>query len=134
VYREPKLAYAVTYQYDRYPTQETGSRNVAKFKLTATVARQRVRELAAETTDTVKLVWTEHIQEQMEKRGIDSDAVLRILRNGDIEGDPLEGNKPGDWKIKLTLKMATGRVAGVVAAITRDGCLVLITTEWEDHR
>jgi Domain of unknown function (DUF4258) len=108
--------------------------NVAKLALTKTVARQRVRELAAERAGTDKLVWSTHIQEQMESRGIDSDAVLRILRNGDIEDDPLQGNKPGDWKVKLTLKMATGRVAGVVAAITQDNRLVLITAEWEDHR
>lgn len=114
--------------------RESPGSKLAKFALTKTVARQRVRDLAAESTYTAKLVWTTHIQEQMESRSIDSDAVLRILRNGDVEDAPLEGNKSGDWKVKLTLKMATGRVAGVVAAITQDNRLVLITTEWEDHR
>jgi len=88
-------------------------------------ARERVQALAAESASTADLVWTDHIQEQMAKRDINSDAVLGILRKGDIEGEPEEGSKPGDWKVKLTLKMGTGRVAGVVAAITRDGRLVL---------
>lgn len=114
--------------------QGSDGKNVCKFKLTAAAAQQRVRQLADESAHTTALVWTDHIKEQMESRDIDSDAVLRILRKGDIETEPEEGNKPGDWKIKVTHKMATGRVAAVVAAITRDGHLVLITTEWEDHR
>lgn len=112
----------------------SGSGNVAKLRLTAKAALARVRALAAESAGTSSLVWTAHIQQQMAKRDIDSDAVLRILRDGNIESDPEEGNKPGDWKIKLTLKLATGRVAGVVAALTHRDQLVLITTEWEDHR
>lgn len=112
----------------------THGTKVAKFRLTAALARQRVQALAAETAGTANLIWTDHIHEQMNKRDIDSDAVLRILRNGDIESEPEEGINPGDWKVKLTLKMATGRVAGVVAALTKDSRLVLITTEWEDHR
>lgn len=107
---------------------------MAKFRLTRAKARERVRELSAESTHTDRLIWTEHIQHRMEKRDIDSDAVLRILRQGDIDEDPCEGEKPGDWKVKLTLKMQTGRVAGVVAAITRDDRLVLITAEWEDQQ
>lgn len=104
------------------------------MRLTAQVAKQRVRALATESAATSALVWTEHIQQRMAERGIDSDAVLRILRNGDIEGEPEEGAKPGDWKIKLTLKMATGRTAGVCMALTGRGQLILITAEWEDHR
>ena len=114
--------------------QGTGGGNVARFRLTAALARRRVQELAAEAASTANLIWTDHVQQQMAQRGIDSDAVLRILRSGDIESEPQEGNKPGDWKVKVTLKMATGRVAGVVAAITKDDRLVIITTEWEDHR
>lgn len=112
----------------------SGDGKVAKFRLTAAMARQRVRELAAESAATAALEWTNHIEERMAERDIDADAVLRILRKGDIEGEPEEGAKPGDWKIKITLKMATGRVAGVVAALTQEGRLVLITAQWEDPR
>jgi hypothetical protein len=111
-----------------------GSNKVAKFKLTATKARERIRALSAESARTGGLIWTEHIQERMQERDIDSDAVLKILRHGDVAGEPSEGDKPGDWKVKLTHKMPTGRVAGVVIVITRDDRLVLITTEWEDHQ
>src|ERR1700733_11875618 len=111
-----------------------GAGKGCSFKLSAEAALKRVRELADESAGTARIVWTNHIKEQMEKRGIDADAVLRILRKGDIEGEPSEGERPGDWKVKLTHKMATGRFAGVAAAITQRGCLVLITTEWEDRR
>jgi hypothetical protein len=107
---------------------------VAKFTLTRAKAKERVRALSEKSARTAKLIWTEHIQQRMETRGIDSDAVLRILRQGDIDDDPSEGENPGDWKIKLVLKLPTGRVAGVVAVITRNDCLVLITAEWEDHQ
>jgi hypothetical protein len=70
----------------------------------------------------------------MAERGIDSDAVLRILRSGDVETDPEEASQPGDWKAKIVRKLATGRVAGVVTVVRKKGQLVLITAEWEDHR
>lgn len=105
-----------------------------QLKLTKSAARDRVRALSVESGRTAKIVWTRHIQERMDQRGIDSDAVLRILRKGDITDDPCEGDIPGDWKVKVTLKMATGRVAGVLAVITRDDRVVLVTTEWEDYQ
>ena len=114
--------------------QGPGDTKVKKFQLTRAIARDRLRTFSAESARTAKLVWTQHIQERMGQRGIDSDAVLRILRQGDIGDDPREGDKPGDWKVKVTLKMPTGRVAGVLAVITHDDRLVLITTEWEDHQ
>ncbi len=105
-----------------------------KLWLTRAKAKERVIALSAESARTAKIVWTEHIQERMSARGIDSDAVLRILRQGDIADDPCEGKDLGDWKIKLTLRLPTGRVAGVVCVITRDNHLVLTTAEWEDQQ
>jgi Domain of unknown function (DUF4258) len=110
--------------------QATGSK-VVKFRLSAAKAQQRVRELA---TDTSNLVWTDHIVQRMSERGIDSDAVLRILRTGDVEDEPQEAEKAGDWKLKVVRKMNSGRVAGVVTVIAQNSRLVLVTTEWEDRR
>jgi hypothetical protein len=71
----------------------------------------------------------------MLQRGIDSEDVLRILRKGDVEGDPIEGRNLGEWKVKVTLKLASGRVAGVVTLlIWEELTLRLLTAEWEDHR
>jgi hypothetical protein len=110
---------------------ESREQKVVKFRLTAAMAQQRVRELAQSSSN---LVWTDHIKERMSERGIDSDAVLRILRGGDVEEEPQEAKKSGDWKIKLVRVMNTGRVAGVVTVLVENSRLVLITAEWEDRR
>jgi hypothetical protein len=107
------------------------SSKVVKFRLSAAKAQQRVRELAANSGN---LVWTEHIGQRMAQRGIDSDAVLRILRTGDVEDEPQQTEKAGDWKFKVVRKMNSGRVAGVVTVIAQNSRLVLVTTEWEDRR
>ena len=104
--------------------------NVVKFKFTPAKARQRVSELALNTSN---ITWTDHIAQGMQERGFDTDGVLRILRTGDVEDDP-EEEDPGDWKIKIVRKMANGRVAGVVTVVVQNSRLVLITVEWEDRR
>lgn len=111
--------------------ESTRPNSVVKFRLTASAAQQRVREISK---DSSFLIWTDHIDQRMTERGIDTDAVLRILRTGDVEDDPAEGNKTGDWKIKIVRTMGTGRTAGVVTVLLENGCLVLITAEWEDRR
>ncbi len=104
---------------------------MVRFRLTATAAQQRIRELSVRSQN---LVWTKHIQERMEERGIDADAVLRILREGHVEDPPEEQKSAGDWKAKVVRKMNTGRVAGVVTIIVQNSRLVLKTAEWEDRR
>jgi FAD synthase len=104
---------------------------VVAYRLTAGVAQKRVRELALDTSN---LVWTSHIEERMEARGIDTDAVLRILREGDVEEEPCAGEKQGDWKIKVVRKMGNGRTAGVVTVLVDCTRLILITAQWEDRR
>lgn len=110
----------------------TSNKRVTEFRLTAACAQTRVRQLAS---DSANLVFTDHMEERMLARGIDTDAVLRILRTGEVEEDPTESERRnGDWKIKLTRKMATGRVAGVVTVLVQSGRLILLTAEWEDGR
>lgn len=105
------------------------STKVVQFRLTREVALRRVRELAQ---DSQKLRWSNHIRERMIQRGIDSDAVLRVLRTGYISEDPIEGRAQGEWKLKVVRKMTSGRVAGVVTILVRDDHLRLVTAEWED--
>jgi Domain of unknown function (DUF4258) len=106
-------------------------KHVTKLRLTPARAIARVRQLA---TDTGKLQWSKHVLEQMEARGIDDGDVLKVLRGGDVEEDPIEGKVPGEWKIKLTRRLSNGRVAGVVTVLLISGRLRLVTAEWEDHR
>jgi uncharacterized DUF497 family protein len=107
------------------------SHKVVKLRLTSQAAKKRVNALAKKTDN---LIWTIHVQEQMEKRGIQADDVLKILRQGDVEEEPEAAKKEGEWKVKIVEKLETGRVAGVVTVITKGSRLVLVTTEWEDHR
>src|SRR5262245_24393731 len=106
------------------------SRAVVAYRLTAAVAQRRVRELAKDSSN---LVWTDHIKERMAERGIDSDAVLRIVRGGDVEEEPTPTDTPGDWNVKMVRKMATGRCAGVIMVLVQNTRLVLKTAEWEDR-
>jgi hypothetical protein len=123
--RELSLRSDVTYQYDRSMARK-GSRTVPSIA----ELRQRIRELVVVTGN---LVWTDHIAERMEQRGFDSEGVLRILQEGDINEEP-EPAKRGDWKVKVVRRMVNGREAGVVTVINRNTRLILLTIEWEDLR
>ena len=102
-----------------------------KPQLSAAEAQKRIRELAA---DSGNIVWTDHVLHQMSDRGIDDAAVRRILQTGYVDDPPIESTQdPNDWVAKITRRMATGRDAGVVTAITDGGRLILITAEWEDE-
>jgi hypothetical protein len=105
--------------------------SVAAWRLTVGIARKRVRELAS---DSRRLVWTDHIQQRMVERGFSTLDVLRVLRDGDIEDDPVRARIPGDWRVKLVLRLERGRTAGVVTVIASGGVLILVTAEWEDRR
>jgi hypothetical protein len=105
--------------------------SVAAWRLTAGIARKRVRELAS---DSRTLVWTDHIQQRMVERGISTLDVLRILRDGEIEDDPVRAHIPGDWRVKLVRRLEGRRTAGVVTVIAARGVLILVTAEWEDGR
>jgi hypothetical protein len=104
---------------------------VEKLRMTRAVALAKVRAAAAGSSN---LQWSAHMRERMSERDIDDVDVLRILRLGDIEEDPIEGTRPNEWKVKITHKLPIGRVAGVVAAILENDRLRLVTAEWEDKK
>jgi hypothetical protein len=64
-------------------------------------------------------------------RGITTDDVLRVLRTGYVDEDPIETER-GDWKCKITKSVRGSRDIGVVTVIWQATRLVLITAEWED--
>lgn len=104
---------------------------VTKFRATRQWAQQRIRTLAANTGN---VRWGQHAREQMDKRGITDMDVLKVLRAGHIETDPIRSNQSDGWRVKVTKPHAGGREIGVVTVILDRGFLRLVTVEWEDCR
>lgn len=82
-------------------------RKVTAYRLTVSIAEQRVRKLAA------------HID------------VLRALRSGTVSGEP-EMTPRGEWKVKMVRQIRGAREVGVVTIILRSERLFIKTVEWED--
>ena len=72
-----------------------------------------------------------HARERMLEREIDDVDVLRVLRSGNIKGEP-EPAEPGEWKCKVTKPTKGTRDVGVVVIILRSKRLFVKTVEWED--
>jgi len=96
--------------------------------MTSAVALRRIRE-AANTPGGV--AFGNHARERMLERGIDDLDALRVLRNGDLIGEP-EQAEPGEWKCKITRLVKGARTVGVVVVILRSKRLFVKTVEWED--
>jgi hypothetical protein len=109
--------------------EKPARRKVVVLKETSAWAESTIRSLAQVSAN---IIWTDHIEDQMENRAIDADAVLRILRTGYVDSPPTEANRPGEWKAKITKRLSSGRVAGVVTVIVKERRLILLTAEWED--
>jgi hypothetical protein len=104
--------------------------NITQLKPTAGSAQKLVRSLAA---DSSKIRWTQHVVERMAERGIDSTDVLNILTKGDVDDAPDATEKEGEFTLKITKKLSSGRVAGVVLVlIPKSKKIRLLTAEWED--
>jgi Domain of unknown function (DUF4258) len=99
------------------------------MQLTANAAQQEVRKLAATSSN---IVWTNHIFEQMDERGIDADDVLTVLRSGYVDNDPERGKQANDWKVQVSLRLKDRRVAVVVTVIQDSKRLILVTAFWRD--
>jgi hypothetical protein len=103
---------------------------IIPLRLTARLAQQRIRELAA---DTDNIRWGVHARERMSEREIFDVDVLRILRGGDVEENPSRTDY-GEWRCKVVRMIRGGREAGVVTIILHDNKLFVKTVEWEDVR
>jgi hypothetical protein len=107
-------------------------KKVLEFKLRAKDALKRIRDRAS---DSGNIIWGSHALERMEERGIVTQDVLRILRQGQIEGDlEATGRGNGEWKCKMTLRIRGARTAGVIVVMLGGGKLFVKTVEWEDGR
>ena len=103
-------------------------KTVTAIRLTAGVAERRIHE-AAKVTENV--IFGTHARARMAEREIFDIDVLRVLRNGFVDGHP-ELTEFSEWKCKVTLKIRGGRTAGVVTIIMCGGKLFVKTVEWED--
>jgi hypothetical protein len=104
--------------------------NVAKLRLTPSVAQQRIRKISAESSN---VILSKHAKERMNERSILRADIDRTLRGGYIEGNP-EQTEEGDWKCKMTLPIKGLRDLGVVVILLHSGKLFVMTVEWEDPR
>lgn len=84
--------------------------------------------------DTGKISWSKHAQDQMYERDISDTNALRVLRNGDIEGDIVPGRSAGEWKCKMVAMIKGNRDVGVVTVVVNGQRLFIKTVEWEDMR
>lgn len=68
----------------------------------------------------------------MEERGIDALTAERVLRRGEIKGDPEPGKRGGEWKVKVVGRVTRTRDVGVVTIVIGTRSLRVATVEWED--
>jgi hypothetical protein len=106
----------------------TDNRTPAAIALNKRLARKRINELSKTTAN---VIFTNHARERMVEREIFADEIYRVLRTGFVDSEP-ELTEEGEWKCKVTLKLQTGRVAGVVTIILHKNKLLIKTVEWED--
>jgi hypothetical protein len=104
--------------------------NVAKLRLTPSIAQQRIRTISVVSSN---VILGTHAKVRMVERGILRLDIDRTLRNGYIEGNP-EKTEEGEWKCKMTLPIKGLRDLGVVVILLHNGKLFVMTVEWEDPR
>jgi Domain of unknown function (DUF4258) len=100
-----------------------------KVRLTVAKSQKEVRRLASVSAN---IIWTDHVYEQMEQRGIDADDVLKVLRGGYVDEEPAPGNGPLDWKVRMKLRLKDRREVVVVTVIQDNARLILVTAFWRD--
>jgi len=88
-----------------------------------------IRRLATEG----KVDFAFHAFERSDERDIALPDALAVLRQGEIEGEIVAGNSPGEWKCKVTdTALGSSRSIGVVVVVVREPRLFIVTVEWED--
>ncbi|NQV55905.1 MAG: DUF4258 domain-containing protein [Rhodospirillales bacterium] len=82
--------------------------------------------------DDDKIIYTNHVLERMEQRGLTRADVKRVLLTGHVSTQPKK-DELGNWVAIIEREISGGRDAGVVTAMmNEDEKLVLITVEWMD--
>jgi hypothetical protein len=104
------------------------ARKPIPLRLTAAAATRAIRERAQ---DSANVVLTFHAQDRMQERDVSAAEVFRILREGQVFGDPVR-EAGGDWKAEIEKRLPGRRDAAVVTVIRAGGSLVVVTVMWRD--
>jgi hypothetical protein len=104
------------------------ARKLVHLRLTAAAATTAIRNRAQ---DSANVVLTFHAQDRMQERDISAAEVFRILREGEVFGDPVR-EAGGDWKAEIEKRLPGRRDAAVVTVIRAGGSLVVVTVMWRD--
>ena len=110
--------------------EESPGTTVTPFQMRASSAVRLIRKLAA---NSVNLRFTDHALQRMAERDITDLDILRVLRQGTIEGDPVKVEAK-EWQCKIVMRLKGNRDAGVVTIIVNEEFLRIRTVEWEDAR
>lgn|SRR5690606_5994426 len=99
-----------------------------KFK--PTEVRPEIQRIAHEDTQYVEFL--DHALERMEQRGITVRQVMRVLRDGEQQGDAVWcTDKERGWRCKLTRITAGDKITVVTKLVQRENSTCLIVTTWE---
>ena len=85
----------------------------------------------AKATD--RVIFSDHVEERMEERGISDLDVFRVLERGYLKGDIRPGINVGEWVCKVAYKLRGSRELGVITVVVQSEHLWLNTVEWEDR-
>ena len=99
-----------------------------QFPMRHNEAQKIVRDRAADSSN---VIIGDHAHQRMCERGISDIDVYRILREGEVEGEPTK-TEQGEWKVKVCKRLKGNRDAGVVTIILHNNGLFVKTVEWED--
>lgn len=110
-------------------THSESGKAVAQFRPRSTQLLAMIRGTAK---DSRYVYFGDHALVRMEERGITTLDALRVLRNGEIEGEIEAGKNVGEWKCKVVAKIKGNREVGVITVTMHTGRLFIKTVEWED--
>ena len=85
------------------------------------------------TENTRNVFFTNHAEDRMEERDIPDVTGYRVLRSGQIKGEPTPGKKEGEWRVKICDAVRGRREVGVVTVVVNEEKLIITTVEWEDE-
>jgi len=96
-----------------------------------------IQQIRAVSSDSGKVFFSRHAQEQLLMRGYSDRDVIAGFRIGDVVGDVTPGNKPGEWVCEVIFPARQDRGSrniGVITIVQRGVRLFLKTVMWKDKR
>ncbi|MCA6128480.1 DUF4258 domain-containing protein [Thalassolituus oleivorans] len=99
-----------------------------KFK--AHEVRAEIKRIADSSTHFVEFL--DHALDRMEQRGVTTRQALRVLRNGDQEGNAEWcTDKERGWRCRLSRITAGEKITVIAKLVERKNSTCLVVTTWE---